>query len=182
MRALLVCVPLAAWACSPGSAPQSDATRGLNPAEDVRRLHGWWDEIEPSPDIKPAAGPQMRITWQFTSMKTYRLIDMGQVEQEIDPPVRIDLTTWPWHLDLVEYIHDGRETRQKPRPQGVTLGIFRLEGDRLIWVRGAWHEIDPKTWPKGVEKLAGRPKDFAAPPQTKQHRVVLRRSATQPAE
>jgi hypothetical protein len=44
----------------------------------------------------------------------------------------------------------------------VQLGVFRVEGDRLLWVRGEW--VDARAYDEAKGGLSSRPKGFTTKP------------------
>jgi len=76
----------------------------------------------------------------------------------------IDTSKNPMWLDLLYY-----------RDQRVALGIFKVEGDRLIYVEGKHYPV--KEWRKAKGNLPGRPKDFNVKKGDEDRKEVLLRSA-----
>ena len=119
----------------------------------LKKLYGCWNTVESykGGEMRPAPREPFGTGIETDFYVTWTL--GGEIIVDYHPPCRVNVTTTPWQLDIV---FDNEVVRRVGRLY-VIPGIFRFDGDRLIWVFGTANLVDPKAWP---EKLVGRPTEF----------------------
>ena len=144
------------------SARAGDEARKKAGAAMLKKLTGTW-ELE-RPGRKPSKFAQNGdLWWDIDPDLIVVTCHGGQTEQFQHKPF-LDTSKNPMWLDLL-YLTD----------QDVALGIFKLEGDRLIYLEGKHYPV--KEWQKAKGNLPGRPKDFNVKKGDEDRKQVLLRSA-----
>jgi uncharacterized protein (TIGR03067 family) len=144
------------------SAWSGDEARKKADAAMLKKLTGTWELDRPG--RKPSKFAQNGdVGWDIGPELIVITYHDGQTEQFQHKPF-IDTSKKPMWLDLL-YLTDQR----------VALGIFKLEGDRLIYVEGKHYPV--KEWQKAKGDLPGRPKEFNVKKGDEDRKQVLLRSA-----
>lgn len=141
-------------------------------AEKIRKkLYGCWEEIEVVQNGVLNPSRYVMSAWKFTEKYTETMTLDGSAEMDRFPNgIRINTSTTPWQLDFVNDLSEpGRRRRY------VCHGIFRFEGEHLVWVKeSSGVSLDPGVEPSVNYKF--RPKDFTSTAENKQTRIVLKKS------
>lgn len=155
-RFLFASASLVAVAASalPYPAPKTGRT---SDAAVWERLRGYWQEVPSNPPAGKELNPVEGISWEFyvrgddgRDRAVCRTDWDNQAEQD-KYGVRLNAAADPMWLD--EYYADGDRAFVRP-------GIIKLDGDRLVWVRGP--EVPAKAWDAARGRVPERPKGFDA--------------------
>lgn len=141
-------------------------------AEKIRKkLFGCWVEIEIIQAGVRNPETHAWLAWHLTEKYTETVTLGGQTEMDRFPnALRINTATTPWQLD---HVNDSMGPRGRKRY--VCHGIFRFEGEHLVWVNeGPGILLDPDMEPSANYKY--RPKDFTSTAENGQKRIVLKKS------
>lgn len=147
------------------TAPVSKALRPTE-AEVRKKLDGSWRVVGwERPGEKNLLGNDW-IEWEFDGDRACQSYDTGQVEQ-FKYGIKLDVARDLMRLDLV--IRDGEKVR-------ITPGIFRFDGNDLIWVQGS--EMPAELLKRETTARAVRPDTFSPKAPQSWDKLTLRRGET----
>lgn len=167
-RSWFCTVGLAAWfGVLPAAADPISKPAPFNQEAVLHKLYGCWKEVGGAVAGTPRSELKSEpIGRRFESDRFVEWTTGGEVIVDYFPPCRVDLTTTPWQLDAVSI--DERSKRDGKVK--VSPGIFRFDGDKLVWIRGWPSVVDPKAWP---QKLPSRPTEFKSTKENGYGMVIL---------
>lgn len=147
---LLVAV-LALGAAAPVPKPKPPTLKEIE-----AKVYGSWYEYDGIYSGRPMSDGFEAVGWKFGREDAAIWQFGGELSAgEFPGGVKIDITKTPWRLDVHE--------RKRDNTVVVIPGIFKLDGDDLIWATEPsgdwWWQLRPSG------EYAGRPKDFTSTPE-----------------
>jgi uncharacterized protein (TIGR03067 family) len=141
---------------APSALPGPPSAKDQGAAARVRaRLRGSWREL-PADHLKgKPVDPLGGVTWEIFpdyAPDLARLTDWDNEAQQWGGDAVLNTEPDPMWLDLRFRDNDK---------DYVQVGIFKFDGDRLLWARGKW--VDAKAYDRAKGVMAERPKGFTTP-------------------
>lgn len=166
---LFIALPSVSFLLRPASLTATPVPKGRRPtAEEVRIkvFSSWYEDTSvlagkpwPEHTVEPLGwkfGPDLVNSWQITGELATSPYTGG---------AKIDVSREPWQLDIYSQQVDGS--------MWVLPGIFKFEGDNVVWVtpplNANWHRLDPNG------HYPGRPKEFTSTKDNKYTWRLLKR-------